>query len=95
VRLIPTSDFSGAKTSDFVYLYAHFGNSDASESGFEEWALVNVAPIPETDALFPITGFFAVAFAMQRLRRAQQVSTMYFVRAGLATRHSLFERRAY
>jgi hypothetical protein len=73
---VPTSDFSGAKASDFVYLYAHFGHSDASESGFEEWALVNVAPIPEVDALFPITGFFAVAFAAQRLwqRRAQQVS---------------------
>ena len=75
---IPTSDFSGAKTSDFVYLYAHFGNIDPSQSGFEEWALVNVAPIPEMDALFPIIGFFAVAFAAQRLRRrrAQQVSTL-------------------
>jgi len=73
---IPTSDFSAAKTSDFVYLYAHFGNTDASQSGFEEWALVNVAPIPEMDALLPIIGFFAVAFATQRLRRrwAQQVS---------------------
>jgi hypothetical protein len=51
---IPTSDFSAAKTSDFVYLYAHFGNSDASQSGFEEWALVHVAPIPEMNALFPV-----------------------------------------
>ena len=74
----PTSDFSAAKTSDFVYLYAHFGKSNASQSGFEEWALVNVAPIAEMDALFPIIGFFAVAFAAQRLQRqwAQQVSTM-------------------
>jgi hypothetical protein len=50
-----------------------------SQSGFEEWALVNVAPIPEMDALFPIIGFFAVTFATQRLQRrqwAQQVSTM-------------------
>ena len=66
---IPSSDFSGAKTSDFVYLYAHFGNANASESGFEEWALVNVAPVPEMDALFPIIGFFAVAFATQHFRR--------------------------
>lgn len=76
---IPTSDFSAAKTSDFVYLYAHFGKSNASQSGFEEWALVNVAPIAEMDALFPIIGFFAVAFTTQRLQRrqwAQQVSTM-------------------
>jgi hypothetical protein len=66
---IPTSGFAGTKTNDFVYLYAHFGNTDASQSGFEEWALVNAAPIPEMDALFPIIGFFAVAFATQRLRR--------------------------
>ena len=71
--------FSAAKTSDFVYLYLHFGKSNASQSGFEEWALVNVAPIAEMDALFPMIGFFAVAFATQRLQRrqpAQQVSTM-------------------
>jgi len=49
---IPTSDFSGGKTSDFVYLYAHFGNTDASQAGFEEWALVNVAPIPEMTLCF-------------------------------------------
>jgi hypothetical protein len=73
---IPTSDFSGAKTSDFVYLFAHFGNTDSSQSGFEEWALVNVAPIPEMDALFPIIGFFAVAFATQRLRRSRRAQQM-------------------
>jgi hypothetical protein len=54
---IPTSDFAGSKTSDFVYLYAHFGNTDASQAGFEEWALVNAAPIPEMNALFPIIVF--------------------------------------
>ena len=66
---IPTSDFASSKTSDFVYLYAHFGNTDASQAGFEEWALVNAAPIPEMNALFPIIGFFALAFATQHLRR--------------------------
>jgi len=62
-----------------IYLYAHFGNSKASQSGLESWALVNVARIAEMDALFPIIGFFAVAFTTQRLQRrqlAQQVSTM-------------------
>jgi hypothetical protein len=43
---IPTSDFAGTRTSDFVYLYAHFGNTDNSQAGFEEWALVNVAQFP-------------------------------------------------
>ena len=73
---IPTSDFAGTKTNDFVYLYAHFGNADDSQAGFEEWALVNVAPIPEMNALFPIIGFFAVAFATQHLwrRHKRQVS---------------------
>jgi len=56
---IPTSDFAGTKTSDFVYLYAHFGNTDASQTGFGEWALVTAAPIPEMNALFPIIGFCA------------------------------------
>jgi len=55
---IPTFDFAGTKTSDFVYLYAYFGNTDNSQAGFEEWALVNAAPIPEMNALFPIIGFF-------------------------------------
>src|SRR5947207_3558110 len=64
---IPTSDFAGTKTSDFVYLYAHFGNTDNSQAGFEECAVVNAAPIPEMNALFPIIGFFAVAFATQHL----------------------------
>jgi hypothetical protein len=45
------SGTTGIKTSDFVYLFAHFANSDASQSGVEEWALV---------------GFFAVAFATHR-----------------------------
>ena len=67
---IPTSDFAGTKTSDFVYLYAHFGNTDNSQAGFEEWALVNAAPIPEMNALFPIIGFFALVFATQYLRRS-------------------------
>ena len=66
---IPTSDFADTKTNDFVYLYAHFGNTDESQAGFEEWALVNAAPIPEMNTLFPVIGFFAVAFATQHLRR--------------------------
>src|SRR5438874_4887698 len=66
---IPTSDFAGTKKNDFVYLYAHFGNTDASQSGFEEWALVNAAAIPEMDALFQIIGFFSAAFGTQSLRR--------------------------
>jgi hypothetical protein len=73
---VPTSDFAGTKTSDFVYLYAHFGNTNDSQAGFEEWALVNAAPIPEMNALLPIIAFFAAAFATQHFRRhhTRQVS---------------------
>jgi hypothetical protein len=75
---IPTSDFAGSETSDFVYLYAHFGNTNDSQAGFEEWALVNVAPVPEMNALLAIIGFFAVAIATQHLRRRRprQVGVM-------------------
>lgn len=67
---IPTSDFAGTNANDFIYLYAHFGSSDDSEAGFEEWALVNnMAPVPEMNALFPIIGFFAAAVATQHVRR--------------------------
>ena len=66
---IPTCDFAGTRTSDFVYLYAHFGRTDANQASLEEWALVNAAPIAEMNAVFPIIGFFAVAFATQPLPR--------------------------
>ena len=83
---IPTSDFAGTKTSDFVYLYAHFGTTDNSQAGFEEWALVSAAPIPEMNALFPIIGLFALAFATQYLRRrhARQLGDIEFSRVHIA-----------
>jgi hypothetical protein len=45
---IPTSRFAGAKPSDYLYLYSHFGGvepskSEDSEAGFEEWAMVSGA----------------------------------------------------
>jgi hypothetical protein len=40
---------------------------DFVDAGFEERALVNVARISETNALFSIIGFFAMAFATQHL----------------------------
>jgi hypothetical protein len=43
---LPTSAFAGASSSDFVYLYCHFGNAQLSNDGFGESSLV-VGPVPE------------------------------------------------
>jgi hypothetical protein len=67
---IPASNFAGANPSDFVYMYVKFGNADASEGGFEEWAIVNaVTPVPEMSALFPILGLMVAVLSTNVLRR--------------------------
>ncbi|MBV9009459.1 MAG: hypothetical protein JO354_09890 [Verrucomicrobia bacterium] len=74
---IPTSNFAGTNANDFVYLYSHFGNSAASEGGFEEWAtFCNSTPVPEMSALFPMIGLLAAGLATCHVRRrnAQQLA---------------------
>lgn len=73
---IPVSDFAGTAPSDYVYLYALFGqadtkpNPDGSQGGFEEFALVcNVTPVPEMSALFPIVGLMVAVGSTHVLRR--------------------------
>jgi hypothetical protein len=67
---IPVSAFAGTASTDFVYMYCHFGGADASEGGFEEWSLV-VNPIPEASTFFPIVGLLAAVFSTQFVRRRQ------------------------
>jgi len=67
---IPVSLFAGTAPGDFVYLYCHFGDTYASNDGFEEWSLV-VNPIPEASAFFPIVGLLAAVFSTQFVRRRQ------------------------
>jgi hypothetical protein len=67
---IPVSAFAGTASTDFVYMYCHFGGTDPSQGGFEEWALV-VNPIPEASTLFPIVGLLAAVFSTQFVRRRQ------------------------
>ena len=67
---IPVSAFAGTASTDFVYMYCAFGNTDASQGGFEEWALV-VNPIPEASTIFPIIGLLAAIFSTQFVRRRQ------------------------
>jgi hypothetical protein len=44
---VPTSMFTGASSSDFLYLYSKFGMRESALGGFEEWAAV----IPEPNTL--------------------------------------------
>ena len=73
---IPVSDFAGAQASDYVYLYQRWGNTDASQGGFEETALIRgLAPVPEMSAFFPIVGLLVAvgSTSILRRRRAAQV----------------------
>jgi hypothetical protein len=71
---IPTSAFAGTDSSDFVYMYVHFGDADPSQGGFEEWTLVaNASPIPEMGTFFPVIGLIVAVFSTRALRRRQLV----------------------
>src|SRR6476646_1823712 len=73
---IPVSAFAGTQASDYVYLYQRWGNTDSSQGGFEETALIRgLAPVPEMSALFPIFGLLVAvgSTSILRRRRAAQV----------------------
>ena len=77
---IPVSAFAGAQSTDYVYMYQRWGNSDASSSngGFEETALIRgLAPVPEMSAFFPIVGLLVAvgSTSILRRRRAAQVKS--------------------
>ncbi|MFZ3375930.1 MAG: hypothetical protein WA183_10285 [Chthoniobacterales bacterium] len=65
---IPTNTFAGTSSSDFVYMYCHFGNTYPSNGGFEGWSRV-VAPIPEADTFFPVIGLIVAVVSTYELRR--------------------------
>ncbi|HEY4783758.1 MAG TPA: hypothetical protein VIH54_18205 [Chthoniobacterales bacterium] len=65
---IPALAFAGTLSTDFVYLYCHFGTTYASNDGFEEWALV-AACIPEASTFFPVIGLLVAVFSTYELRR--------------------------
>ena len=64
---IPTSVFAGTQSTDFVYLYCHFGDTYSTSDGFEEWALI--AAIPEASTFFPVIGLLVAVFSTYELRR--------------------------
>jgi hypothetical protein len=67
---IPVSFFAGAQANDYVYMYQRWGNSDTSEGGFEETALIRgLTPIPEMSTFFPIIGLLVAVGSTHLLRR--------------------------
>ncbi|HYE61999.1 MAG TPA: hypothetical protein VD997_08370 [Phycisphaerales bacterium] len=64
--LIPVAALAGAAPSDFLYLFARFGDTDTAEGGFEEFAALTVIPLPSTAGL----GMLGLAgLALRRRRR--------------------------
>jgi hypothetical protein len=49
---VPTSVFAGVSPTDYVILYSAFGDTDASQDGFEEWA--HLVPEPGSGLLLGI-----------------------------------------
>lgn len=69
---IPVSLFvnAGVQANDYIYMYQRWGNSDSTEGGFEETALIRgVTPIPEMSTFFPIIGLLAAVGSTHLLRR--------------------------
>jgi hypothetical protein len=68
--LIPTSYFAGTNANDFVYMYQRWGNTQPSQGGFEETAIMQgFSPVPEMSALFPIVGLLVAVGSTHVLRR--------------------------
>jgi len=75
---IPASLFANVGANDYVYMYQRWGNTDASQGGFEETALIRgLAPVPEMSALFPIVGLLVAvgSTSLLRRRRAAQIKS--------------------
>jgi hypothetical protein len=67
---VPVSNFAGTNPNDYVYVYQRWGNTDASQGGFEETRLIaGLAPVPEMSALFPIVGLLVAVGSTKMLRR--------------------------
>lgn len=67
---IPVSAFAGTKANDYIYMYQFWGNTDSTEGGFEETALIaGITPVPEMSALFPIVGLMVAVGSTHVLRR--------------------------
>ncbi len=69
---IPVSSFlnAGVQGDDYIYMYQRWGNTDSTEGGFEETALIRgLTPIPEMSTFFPIIGLLVAVGSTHILRR--------------------------
>jgi hypothetical protein len=67
---IPVADFAGFKSTDYVYMFQRWGNTDTTEGGFEETAIrQGFVPVPEMGTLFPIVGLMTAVLSTHVLRR--------------------------
>lgn len=74
---IPVSYFAGAQANDFVYMYQRWGNTDATQGGFEETRLIaGITPIPEMSSFFPIIGLIVAVGSTHALRRRRIAKTI-------------------
>ena len=79
---VPVSLFAGTLPSDYVYFYSLFGNSNPSDAGFEEWAMLrnvnvagpgpgpNPAPVPEPGSMLLLGSGLLLAARKMRQRAA-------------------------
>jgi hypothetical protein len=69
--LVPVSNFAGAQATDYVYMYQRWGNTEWSQGGYEETAILQGVPIPEASTFFPVIGLLAAVFSTNFVRRRQ------------------------
>ena len=65
--LVPVSNFSGADTDAFVYLYSAFGTHHSANAGFEEWAAKPATLIPTPGTI--VCALFGAALLKRRQRK--------------------------
>lgn len=79
---IPVSAFAGTNPNDYVYMYQRWGNTDSSQGGFEETAILQgVVPVPEVAPSSILFGFLGLVVAASS-RRALGGRVRALVRSG-------------
>jgi hypothetical protein len=67
--LVPVSALGNASASDFLYLFARFGDTDASGGGFEEFSAVTNAVVIPLPGAAGLAGLGLAGIALRRSRR--------------------------
>jgi len=72
--LVPVSAFGNTGANEFVYLFSRFGDNNANNAGFEEWAIVSPVPLP-TSAWAGLAGlgFAGLRWGLRRRSRGRSL----------------------